>query len=115
MEDRRGAVLSRRGQSPPGSSGATPTRHLPAFHRFMLNQQPRVCLFWFEEGNGVFSVFYSPLRQLQEAERAEQRGGREEGRKEEITSSHRPPLPMHTHAQVSEVSLRGFYVLRLPS
>lgn len=76
-----------------------------------------MCLFWFEEENGVFSVFCSPLRQLQEAGRAEQRGGREEGRrggKEEIASSH-PPLPVHTHVQVSEVCLRGFYVLRLAS
>lgn len=59
-----------------------------------------MCLFWFEEGNGVFSFF---LQQLQEAGRAEPGGGGEE-----IVSSH---LPLHWYTQVQRVMSRR---LRFP-
>lgn len=63
-----------------------------------------MCLFWFEEGNGVFSFFASPLQQLlQEAGRAKWGGGGEE-----ILSSH---LPLHWYTHVQRVMSRR---LRFP-
>lgn len=62
-----------------------------------------MCLFWFEEGNGVFSFFASRLQQLQEAGRAEPGGGGEE-----IVSSH---LPLHWYTHVQRVMSRR---LRFP-